>query len=118
MLSFSLEAAQDELGLLIKKGNGMLQLRRHSVQEVELVLRSEAEWLRQVYDTLNLVFRKNTHADTLLEMGPRHPRGALSIEIGNHFDQRMRNRLNMLEQLRSALTEDLASGTQVRGAVL
>ena len=103
MLSFSVEAAQDELRLLIKKGNGLLRLPRHSLEEVEIALRSESEWVREVYDTLYLVFHKNTHADTLLEMGPRHLRGALSGEIGDHFGRRMKNRLDVLERLRGDL---------------
>jgi|SRR5215467_7989615 len=101
MLSFSAEAAEAELGLLIKKGQTLLSKRRLTVSEVDIVLRSEADWLRETYDTLTLVFQRNTQADTLLEMGPRHLRGALSKDIGLQFEQRMKNRIDLLERLRS-----------------
>src|SRR2546426_561839 len=62
MLSFSVEAAQDELGLLIKKGQSILHMHRQSVPQVEIVLRAEANWLRESYDTLALVFQKKSQA--------------------------------------------------------
>jgi|SRR5215467_8335272 len=101
MLSFSAEAAEAELGLLIKKGHGLLSKRRLTVSEVDVILRAEADWLRETYDTLTLVFQKNTQANTLLEMGPRHLRGSLSSDIGSQFEQRMKNRLSLLERLRT-----------------
>ncbi len=103
MLSFSVEAAQDELGLLIKKGQSILHMHRQSVPQVEIVLRAEANWLRESYDTLALVFQKKSQADALLEMGPRHIRGALSAEIGVYFEERMKNRLGLLDQFRSRI---------------
>src|SRR6058998_4408043 len=105
MLSFSVEAAQDELGLLIKKGQSILHMHRQSVPQVEIVLRAEANWLRESYDTLALVFQKKSQADALLEMGPRHIRGALSAEIGTYFEERMNNRLGLLDHLRTRIGE-------------
>ena len=110
MLSFSLEAAQGELGLLIRRGKGVLLMPRNTVPQVEVVLRTEADWLREVYDTLTLVFHKNTQADTLLETGPRHPRGALCIEIGAHFEQRMTNRLSLLDKFLDRIDADFDQG--------
>ncbi len=71
--------------------------------QVETSLRAEADWLRETYDTLTLVFHKKSQADALLEMGPRHIRGALSAEIGMYFEERMRNRLGLLDQFRSRI---------------
>jgi hypothetical protein len=105
MLSFSVEAAQDELGLLIKKGRTILHLPRQTMPQVEIVLRTEADWLRESYDTLALVFQKNSQGDALLEMGPRHRRGALSTEIGTYFEERMNNRLGLLDHLRTRISE-------------
>jgi len=105
MLSFSAEAAQDELGLLIKKGKTILRMHHHTSPQVEIVLRTEADWLRESYDTLTLVFQKNSQADALLEMGPRHKHGALSEEIGTYFEERMNNRLGLLDQFRNKLDE-------------
>ena len=113
MLSFSVEAAQGELGLLIKRGRGVLLMPRHDVPQVEIALRAEAEWLREVYDTLTLVFHKNTRADAVLEIGPRHPRGALSAEIGAAFEQRMRNRLSILDQLRDEIGTNMNRESQI-----
>ena len=72
---------------------------RGNVPQVELVMRSESEWLREVYDALILVFHKTKQSDLLFETGPHHPRGAISVEIGEHFEKRMRNRLSMLDRL-------------------
>jgi len=105
MLSFSVEAAQDELGLLIKKGKTILRMSRQTAPQVEVVLRTEADWLRESYDALRLVFQKNAQADALLEMGPRHRRGALSAEIGTYFEERMNNRLGLLDHLRARIGE-------------
>ncbi len=103
MLSFSVEAAQGELGLLIKKGKTILRLPRQNTPQVEIVLRTEADWLRESYDALALVFQKNAHGDALLEMGPRHRRGALSAEIGTYFEERMNNRLGLLDHIRTRI---------------
>ena len=103
MLSFTVEAAQDELGLLIKKGKTILHLPRQTTPQIEIVLRTEADWLRESYDTLALVFQKNAQGDALLEMGPRHRHGALSAEIGAYFEERMNNRLSLLDHFRSRL---------------
>src|SRR5712692_9927892 len=73
--------------------------------QVEIVLRTEADWLRESYDTLTLVFQKNAQSDALLEMGPRHRRGALSAEIGTYFEERMNNRLGLLDHLRTRIGE-------------
>jgi len=105
MLSFSIEAAQDELGLLIKKGKTILRMSRQTTPQVEIVLRTEADWLRESYDALRLVFQKNAQADALLEMGPRHRRGALSADIGTYFEERMNNRLGLLDHLRARIGE-------------
>ncbi len=105
MLSFSIEAAQDELGLLIKKGKTILHLPRQTTPQVEIILRTEADWLRESYDTLALVFQKNTQGDALLEMGPRHRRGALSAEIGTYFEERMNNRIGLLDHFRTRVGE-------------
>ncbi len=112
MLSFTVEAAQGELGLIIKRGRSVLLMPRHDVPQVEIVLRAEADWLREVYYTLTVVFHKNTLADSPLEIGPRHSRGALSAEIGAAFEHRMRNRLNMLDQLRNEIGTNMDHGTQ------
>ena len=108
MLSFSVEAAQGELGLLIRKGKSVLLMPRHTVPQVEVVLRAEAEWLREVYDTLTLVFHKNAQADTLLETGPRHSRGALCTEIGAYFEQRMTNRLSLLDPFLNGIRTEIS----------
>ena len=105
MLSFSVEAAQDELGLLINKGKTILRKPRQTIPQVEIVLRTEADWLRESYDTLTLVFQKNAQANALLEMGPRHRRGALSAEVGTYFEERMNNRLGLLDHLRTRIGE-------------
>ena len=107
MLSFSVEAAQDELGLLIKKGKTILRLPRQTTPQVEIILRTEADWLRESYDTLALVFQKNAQGDALLEMGPRHRHGALSAEIGTYFEERMNNRLGLLDHLRTRIGETI-----------
>jgi len=115
MLSFSVEAAQDELGLLIKKGKTILHLPRQTTPQVEIVLRTEADWLRESYDTLTLVFQKNAQSDALLEMGPRHRRGALSAEIGTYFEERMHNRLGLLDHLRTRIGETMIRATTTPG---
>ena len=119
MLSFSVEAAQDELGLLINKGKTILRKPRQTIPQVEIILRTEADWLRESYDTLTLVFQKNAQADALLEMGPRHRRGALSAEIGTYFEERMNNRLGLLDHLRTRIGETrVAEPTIPRSALL
>ncbi len=99
MLSFSVQAGKDEINLLIKRGKSILLMPHYMVPQVEIVLRSESEWVREVYDVLIMVFHGVTEADKLAGMGPGHPRGATLAEVGDYFEERMRNRLSLLGQL-------------------
>ncbi len=103
MLSFSVQAAQDEINLLIKRRKSILLMPRYMVPQVEIVLRSESEWVREVYDTLILVFHGATEADRVVGMGPGHPHGATIAEAGDYLEERMKNRLSFLNQLRDTL---------------
>ena len=103
MLSFSVQAAQDEIDLLIKRGKSILLTPRYMVPQVETVLRSESDWLREVYDTLILVFQRATEADRLVGTGLGHPNGATLAQVADYFEERMKNRLSLLQQLRENL---------------
>ncbi len=103
MLSFTVQAAQDEIDLLIRRGKSILLMPRYMVPQVETVLRSESDWLREVYDTLILIFRGKTEADRLVGRGPGQPHGATLAEVVDSLEERMRNRLSLLQQLRNTL---------------
>ncbi len=103
MLSFSVQAAQDEIDLQIKRGKSILLMPRYMVPQVETVLRSESDWLREVYDTLILVFSRATEADRLVGTGLGHPHGATLVEVVDYFEERMKNRLSLLHQLRDTI---------------
>ncbi len=88
---------------MIKRGKSILLTPRYMVPQVETVLRSESEWVREVYDTLILVFHRTTEADRLAGTGRGHPHGATLAEVADYFEARMKNRLSLLQQLRDTL---------------
>jgi len=58
---------------------------------------------REVYDTLILVFHRATEADRLVGTGLGHPHGGTLAEVVDYFEECMKNRLSLLQQLRETL---------------